>query len=298
LPEQPERGCVADQPQQRPIFPSLPISIQARWFFEHCCDWSRKAGTQSRSTQDQLANSDGLHFNARRMNLPSKRLRKPPYNPGVRDLVSGKGQWSTLSKTEADQVGFGGWNERGYLPHRDEPGLIQFVTFRLADTFPESLRSEWEHLWRIENERERRAKLEAYLDRCRGECHLRRTDAAQIVETALRFFHGERYELQAWCVMPNHVHVLFKVQSAPMSWILESWKKHTAQKLNRLLGRRGNLWQLDYWDTYMRDAEHKRKTVRYIESNPTKAQLVLNPKEWPWSSARFRDASGVLNLSE
>jgi hypothetical protein len=129
------------------------------------------------------------------------------------------------------------------LPHRDEPGLTQFVTFRLVDTFPESLRSEWEHLWRIEDDRERRTELEAYLDRCRGECHLRRSDVTQIVETALHFFHGERYELRAWCVMPNHVHALFKVSSVPMGEILESWKKHTAQKINRLLNRRGKLWE-------------------------------------------------------
>jgi phage gp16-like protein len=46
----------------------------------------------------------------------------------------------------------------------------------------------------------------------------------------------------------------------------------------------------------MRDAEHERKTVRYIENNPTKAKLVLDPKEWLWSSARVRDEFGVLRL--
>jgi hypothetical protein len=47
----------------------------------------------------------------------------------------------------------------------------------------------------------------------------------------------------------------------------------------------------------MRYAEHERKTVRYIEGNPAKAKMVLDPKEWPWSSARFRDAFGVLKSS-
>jgi putative transposase len=215
----------------------------------------------------------------------------------VRDLVEGKRRYSSPPKQEDAKLGFRGWHERGYLPHRDEPDLTQFVTFRLADTFPESLRSEWEHLWRIEDDRERRTELEAYLDRCRGECYLRRPEVAALIETALRFFHGERYELHAWCVMPNHVHVLFKVESVPMAEILESWKKYTAQKANRLLGRRGNLWELDYWDTYMRDADHERKTVRYIEGNPVKAKLVLDSKDWPWSSARFRDEFGFLKPS-
>jgi REP element-mobilizing transposase RayT len=211
-------------------------------------------------------------------------------------MIERKRRWSSPAKSEDLKRGFRGWNERGYLPHRDGPGLTQFVTFRLADSFPESLRSEWEHRLKIEDDRQRRAELEAYLDRGRGACHLRRPDIARIVEDAVRFFHGERYELRAWVVMPNHVHTLFKVDATPMAEILESWKKYTAQKANRLLGRRGEFWQADYWDTFMRDGEHEVETRRYIEDNPTEAGLVLEAKAWPWSSARFRDEAGVLKI--
>jgi len=96
--------------------------------------------------------------------------------------------------------------------------------------------------------------------------------------------------------MSNHVHALFKVSAVPMSEILESWKKHTSNKANRLLKRSGAFWAANYFDTYMRDAEHELITVRYIENNPTKARLVLDPKDWPWSSRRFRDAYGRLCL--
>ena len=218
----------------------------------------------------------------------------PPRNTGVWKLVEGKRRWSSHSKSETAREGFRSWHERGYLPHRDEPGLTQFVTFRLADSFPEALRSEWEHLWKIEDERERRLQLENYLDKGKGECHLCRPEIAQLVETALRFFDGTRYELRAWTIMSNHVHALFKVGAVPMSKILESWKKHTAIKANPLLKRSGAFWAADYFDTYMRDAKHEQKTFRYIENNPTKAKLVLDPKAWPWSSARFRDANGRL----
>jgi REP element-mobilizing transposase RayT len=227
---------------------------------------------------------------------PKPRRPGPPHNPGVRDLIEGKRRWSSPPKIEDAKHGFRGWNERGYLSHRDEPGLTQFVTFRLADSFPEALRSEWEHLWKIEDDQQRRAELEAYLDHGRGGCHLLRPEIAQLVEDAVRFFHGERYDLRAWVVMPNHVHALFKVDTTPMAEILESWKKHTAQKANRLLGRRGEFWQADYWDTYMRDSEHELETRKYIENNPAKAGFVLDPKTWPWSSARFRDEYGVLKL--
>jgi putative transposase len=220
----------------------------------------------------------------------------PPQNPGVRELVKGKRRGSSPANPEDARQGFRGWNERGYLPHRDEPGLTQFVTFRLADSFPESIRSEWEHLWKIEEAQQRRVELETYLDKGRGECHLRQPEIASLVEDAVRFFHGERYDLRAWAVMPNHVHVLFKVNITPMAEILESWKKYTAQKANRLLKRRGEFWQADYWDTYVRDGGHELDARKYIEGNPTKAGLVLDPKAWPWSSVRFRDAYGVLKL--
>jgi REP element-mobilizing transposase RayT len=214
----------------------------------------------------------------------------------VRELVSGKRRWSSAPNRENAMQGFRGWHERGYLPHRDEPGLTQFVTFRLADSFPEALRSEWAHLWKIEDDRERRTQLEAYLDKGRGSAYLRRPNLARLVEDAVRFFHGQRYDLRAWVVMPNHVHAVFKVDSTPMSEIVGGWKKYTAKEANKVLGRRGAFWEADYWDTYMRSTAHELRTIRYTENNPAKAGLVLDPKQWSWSSARFRDAYGRLCL--
>jgi putative transposase len=222
--------------------------------------------------------------------MKPKRLPCPPYNPSVRDLVAGKRTGSRrLAKNEIEQ-GFSGWHENGYLPHRDEPGLVQFVTFRLADAFPTALRGEWEALLKVENDRQRRIELEAYLDLGRGECHLRRPDIAMMIESSLLFRQGVQYGLRAWVVMPNHVHLLFLVQDVPMSKLVEAWKGFTAKEANKLLGRKGQFWQNGYWDTYMRDAEHEVSTRRYIENNPTKAKLAISPKQWPWGSARFRDA--------
>ena len=220
----------------------------------------------------------------------------PPHNSGDRELVEGKRRWSSPPKPDDAKQGFRGWHERGYLPHRDEPRLTQFVTFRLADSFPESLRSEWEHFFKIQDNHERRAELEVYLDKGRGACHLRRFEVAQLVENNLRGFSGDRYELRAWVVMPNHVHVLFKVGTATMSEIVGAWKKHTGRLANKLLGKQGAFWAEDYFDVFMRHAEHERQTVHYIENNPTKAKLVLDPKEWPWTSTRFRDEFGNLKL--
>jgi REP element-mobilizing transposase RayT len=228
--------------------------------------------------------------------MPKPHHSVPPHNPGVRELVSGKRKGAVPLKREDAVLGFRGWNERGYLPHRDEPDLTQFVTFHLADSFPAALRSEWEAMLQIENHQDRRLQLENYLDRGRGECHLRQPDIAEMVEKALLFRHDSDYELHAWVLMPNHLHVLFTVRGVPMSRTVENWKKFTAHEANKLLQRHGKFWADDYWDTYRRDDAHELKTRRYIENNPVKALLVREPEQWLWSSARFRDKNGNLCL--
>ena len=244
-----------------------------------------------------LAHTRPLECNARVSEPLESRHPGPPHNPGVRELVTGKRRDSSPPDREQAILGFRGWHERGYLPHRDEPGLTQFVTFHLADSFPVALSTEWAGLLKIEDVRERRKLLQAYLDRGRGECHLRRPEFARLVEDALRHFQGQRYELRAWVVMPNHVHALFKLDVVSMSDIVKSWKRHTAREANRVMGRTGNsFWQEDYWDTWMRDEEHEITTRRYIENNPVKAFMVRDAKEWPWSSARFRDGHNRLHL--
>ena len=214
----------------------------------------------------------------------------------MRELVSAKRRWSSPQKRADALLGFRGWHERGYLPHRDEPGLTQFITFHLADAFPANLRAEWAAMLEIEDQRERRNQLAQYLDKGRGTCWLSRPQFGGLVDQAIRFYHQKRYDLLAWVVMPNHVHALFKVNTIPLSIIVADLKKYTAREANNKLGRRGQFWADEYWDTFMRNAEHELKTRRYIESNPTKAYLVQDPKDWPWSSARFRDDHGVLRV--
>ena len=219
-----------------------------------------------------------------------------PYNPGVRDLVQSKRRFSSPANRDNAKLGFQGWHERGYLPHRDEPGLTQFLTFRLADSFPATLRSEWATLLTLEDDQKRRTQLEGYLDQGRGECLLRRPAAGAILDEALRFYHGKSCEMLAWVVMPNHIHALVRIGTTPVSTLVANWKEFTARAINRQLKRRGQLWAEDYWDTYMRDAAHELKSRRYIENNPVKAFLVRQPAQWPWSSARFRDQHGILKF--
>ena len=202
----------------------------------------------------------GKPAESRRSGRPAQSC--PPYKPGLHEMVNGKQAWAEALDDEAKAKGFRGWHQRGYLPHHDVPGVTQFVTLRLHDALPTSRRTEWEALLRIEDNRQRRTKLEEYLDRGLGECWLRQPQIAAVVDEAFRFFEGERYRLRAWVVMPNHAHVLVEVWQTPLAELLHSWKGFTARKANRLLGRTGAFWEREYWDTRMRDDKQHRKAVR------------------------------------
>jgi REP element-mobilizing transposase RayT len=185
-----------------------------------------------------------------------------------------------------------GWYSRGYLPHCDEPGKVQFITFRLCDSMPREVLDAYDHALRRKemDELERMRKIERYLDKGHGACWLREPTIAQMIENALLHFDGERYRLNAWCVMPNHVHTLIEtVKGHSLDSVTHSWKSFTAQEANRILGRRGTFWQREVFDRYMRGVVHFQRTLFYIEENPVAAGLVAAQAEWPFSSARLKN---------
>ena len=207
----------------------------------------------------------------------------------LKELIREKQQWHTPPDAEAAKLGFRGWYSCGSLPHFDMPGVWQMINYRLADSMPVSRRHEWSALFEIKDDLQRYAQIETYLDRGLGECALDDARAASIVEENWLHLDGQQYRLLAWVVMPNHVHLLVEVWQTPMVELIKDWKGYSARHINRLLGRRGKLWQDKYWDRYIRDEAHYRKVVHYIETNPVKAGLVKSPEQWPCSSARFRD---------
>ena len=210
----------------------------------------------------------------------------------IREFIQDKRAWTEPLSADAEKLGFRGWRSRGYLPHFDAPGVRQMITYRLADAMPASRRHEWEALLAIENEREKRIKIESYLDAGHGECLLRQPEIAALVQENLLHFDGTRYRLLAWVVMPNHVHALIEVAQMALAEIVHGWKSYTGKAANRLLKRAGDFWQAEYFDRFIRDEEHFRKAMRYIESNPVKAGLVKSAEDWIAGSACHRSAGG------
>jgi REP element-mobilizing transposase RayT len=186
-----------------------------------------------------------------------------------------------------------GWSSRGYLPHFDGREVPQFVTCRLFDSIPASVLKRWMRELDVTASKTDRIRLhqrvEKYLDQGYGSALLKHHRIAQSIEVDLLSFDGESLHLSAWVIMPNHIHLLFtRFESLTLAGIMQSFKSLTAHKSNRLLERRGPFWMVDYFDRYIRNAQHFVNTVRYIEQNPVKAGLCEKAEDWPFSSARFR----------
>ena len=186
-----------------------------------------------------------------------------------------------------------GWYTRGYVPHYDEGGVFQTITYRLEDSVPacvlHRLREELNNLPAERMEVERRKRMEELLDTGYGSCLLRRPEAAELVVENWRHFHGKRYDLLAYVVMPTHCHVLIRVFSGfPLGRIVQSWKTFTGRRLGAMAPdvfreTGGRVWQRGYWDRAIRNEEHFRNALDYIVNNPVKAGLVKTVEEWPWS---------------
>jgi REP-associated tyrosine transposase len=116
--------------------------------------------------------------------------------------------------------------------------------------------------------------------------------AGLVVESLFKGVALGHYELAAWVVMANHVHVLL-LPRVPPSRLLKSLKGYTAREANRLLGTTGELfWQRESYDHWVRDEAEWNKIAAYIENNPVRAGLVTRADQFPWSSANGRWQGG------
>ncbi|MGH9747310.1 MAG: REP-associated tyrosine transposase [Candidatus Acidiferrales bacterium] len=129
-----------------------------------------------------------------------------------------------------------------------------------------------------------RKKLNAILDQGSGSCSLAIPAVAELVAQTLLHFESTRYRLFAWCVMPNHVHTLFRLLgNHDLATVLHAWKSYSAKRANALLKRSGEFWQREYFDHLVRSEDEFHRIVAYILQNPRKAGL----QHWPWSKSHL-----------
>ncbi len=185
-------------------------------------------------------------------------------------------------------------------PHRHQPAAICFLTIRLNDSIPKSVVQRW-HRERIEflqrngvqvnrdwktgyqqlpPEKQKQFKKnfsrqrETTLDECRGECELAKPVAAMEVANSLMSFHGDRYWMGDFVIMPNHVHCLVAFRESGIAKTQPGgWMRFSARKINKLIGRTGVLWFPEPFDHLVRSEEQLEYLRSYIEENPIKAKL-------------------------
>ncbi len=204
---------------------------------------------------------------------------------------------------------------RRHLPHIQPPNATLFITFRLAGSLPvrvsQRLAAEADkqeaRLRQIADPYQRSAESyrvyrhifglwDRALEAAPGPRWLQDPRLADLVSNSLHHYDGKRYDLIAFCVMPNHVHTVFtplpKSESDywSMASILHSIKLYTARRANRILGREGQFWQHENYDHVVRGEPELNRIVRYVLNNPVKAGLVESWDEWAWSYCKWYSA--------
>jgi REP element-mobilizing transposase RayT len=196
------------------------------------------------------------------------------------------------------------------LPHWKIDGGIYAVTFRLADSLPtevlnryreardlisekieilsklDSSRSQLDDLLSLREELNHleTSIIEPALNQGHGTCLFKNEQNAELLANALKHFDGTRYDLLAWCIMPNHVHVIHKpAKGEELDKILHSWKSYTSHEINKLNGTSGSIWQKESYDHLIRDGKDLRNQIDYILNNPTKAGYT----NWLWTGCAY-----------
>ena len=182
------------------------------------------------------------------------------------------------------------------LPHWEVDRGVYFVTVRLAGTLPREAGERIRRLvaeadgkegdaW-LESQRQIFLALESALDHSPLNPHLSdKHVAAMCMETI-----HTRQELGIWriieyAIMPNHIHLFFKLKSGTLREAMVAFKRWTAARAREILGLKPRaFWQREWFDHWSRSPGQDQDIVEYIRKNPVKAGLVNNYNQWPYAS--------------
>lgn len=187
------------------------------------------------------------------------------------------------------------------LPHVDQPNALTFVTMRLGDSMPCKVIAKWHQeieAWlrqrklgnrsvddvmrcesvdmNLKNELRQfqQRKWHGHLDDCHGECWLRRPELADEVGRSILHFNANRYDVERFVVMPNHVHVLIQMRSGfDLRKTFREIQRFSARMINKIIKREGQLWQGEPFDHVVRSEIQFGYLQGYIRDNPKKANL-------------------------
>jgi REP element-mobilizing transposase RayT len=215
------------------------------------------------------------------------------------------------------------------LPHYQPPGYMFFITLRLADSLPvqtiialkEERHKALKEIAGYDNIEVRKEKYKIYqsmyfgkfdklLDNSSyGPKWLKEEKVAEVVKEAIHLREEKEYELVAFTIMPNHVHLVItpiiknvdRDLSRPLNSgdmnvalhtpivteILRKLKGATSHDCNKILNRSGAFWQHESYDHVVRDEKELKRIVEYVLNNPVKAGLCEKREEWKGNYCDF-----------
>ncbi len=214
--------------------------------------------------------------------------------------------------------------QQNRLPHIRPVGATFFITINLADALPRYVIKDLQQAFEQEKihiqktnptnakqliyEAQKRyfGKYDHQLDsKPYGECYLSRSEVADVVVNKLEAMNGQYFDLQAYCIMPNHIHFLADTSIqlhrtdiiidelnldehyTQLDEILRLFKGNTSFYANRAIGRSGSFWQKDSYDHFVRDEREWDNIAHYILQNPVKAGLVTHSEDWEYSYYKY-----------
>ncbi|MCM1142538.1 MAG: transposase [Muribaculum sp.] len=175
-------------------------------------------------------------------------------------------------------------NTFNLIPHKDQLGKVQFVTFRLGDSLPQEKTSEIANATKLFKTKYPKPwdkpthelyanlignKAEYWLDQGYGSCIMSHVGIRKIVADSLLFFNTERYYLHSFVLMPNHVHLLLS-NFIDLDIIIKSIKQFSSRKIKNEYGIKAAIWMKSYFDRYVRTESSYAYYWNYIKSNPSR----------------------------
>jgi putative transposase len=110
--------------------------------------------------------------------------------------------------------------------------------------------------------------------------------AEVVVDQLLQCRDRGFYQLHAFVLMPDHLHVLLTpTENSSLEKAVQMIKGGSAFRIKKELLYQFPIWHEGFHDRWMRDESEYQPRLHYIAQNPVAAKLILTPTEYPWSSA-------------
>ncbi|MEA2072335.1 MAG: transposase, partial [Campylobacterota bacterium] len=148
------------------------------------------------------------------------------------------------------------------LPHIDIDGYYQFITFRTFDSIDSYLKKLYDTK---KSNRQKQQDIDNYLDSSNSGAYLN-DEVLEYLYDFLKTQDGKLYDLVAFCIMPNHIHLLLKPFDK-LPKVMQKIKGSTAHHINKILNKSGKFWASNYYDKAIRDERHFIVVYEYIKNN-------------------------------